>query len=299
MSTNKSSKLLHPYDENGARLDASFSLEPTTSGLAILYASRGGTKGTVSARNSQYHVGLTVLLGRLKRLDAVIASIVLDSAAARQRPLSERALQFPADRRFPVRLAGIEDLDAFRREISDAQKDVLAAPGRSSKHGNRMRSIRILVDLPEPHDAMSREVLAQFLVGEDAAPTADPVVLERRVTRLKSRGSVPRPEGNRSPAARESASVTRYVRSPAVAAYVIQRARGLCELCGRASFMTDAGVVFLEVHHVVQLSEGGRDTPCNTAALCPTCHRELHFGANRVRLIASLYERVPELLPVR
>ena len=93
--------------------------------------------------------------------------------------------------------------------------------------------------------------------------------------------------------------MTRYERSPAVAAYVLQRAGGLCELCGKASFLTDSGAVFLEVHHVVRLSDGGPDTPCNTAALCATCHRELHYGARRVRLIASLYARVPELLPVR
>jgi 5-methylcytosine-specific restriction enzyme A len=300
MSTNKIATLLHPFDENGAPIDASFSLEPMEHGHAVLYASRGGTKGTPNARNSQYHIGLTVLLSRLKRLDAVITAIVLDSTGARQRPLLERALEFPDDILFPVRMAGIEDVDAFRRKVSDAQKNVLVAHGRNAKHGNRVRSIRILFNLLRPHDAMSSEAIAQILVGDDAAlPTADPAVLEQRVTRLKSRGPVPRPEGNRSPAARESASVTRYVRSPAVAAYVIQRARGLCELCGRASFVTDSGAVFLEVHHVVQLSEGGPDTPCNTAALCPTCHRELHYGASRARLVASLYERVPELLPVR
>lgn len=291
--------MLHPFDENGAPIDASFAIEITENGLAILYASRGGTKGTPNARNSQYHIGLTVLLSRLKQLDSVITAILLDSTAARKRPLPERALQFTADIRFPVHLIGIADVDAFRRKISDAQKNVLVAPGRDAKHGNRMRSIRILFELPEPHRAITSEELAQILVGDDAVPTADPIVFEQRATRLKLKGPVPRPDGNRSPAVRESTSVTRYVRSPAVAAYVIQRACGLCELCGRTSFVTDAGAVFLEVHHVVRLSQGGPDTPCNTAALCPTCHRELHYGVNRVRLIAVLYERVPELLPVR
>lgn len=289
--------MLHPFDENGVPIDASFSLEQTEDGRAILYASRGGTKGTTNARNSQYHIGLTVLLSRLKQLDAVITAVFLDSTAARQRPLPERALGFSKDIHFPLHLAEIEDVDAFRRRLSDAQKNVLVAPRRDVKHGNRMRSIRILFDLPEPHDAVSAEALAQILVGGDAAPTSDPAVLERRVARLESRGRVPRPEGNRSPAAQESVSVTRYVRSPAVAAYVIQRAGGRCELCGRASFTTDSGAVYLEVHHVVRLCEGGPDTPCNTAALCPACHRELHYGAGRVPLIASLYERVPELRP--
>jgi HNH endonuclease len=298
MSINLST-VFHPFDEDGAPIDASFSVEHAENGVAIFYASRGGTKGTPNARNTQYHIGLTLLLTRLQRLDAVVTAIALDSTAARQRPLSERALKFSNEVAFPVRLADIADLDEFRRKISDAQKNVLAAPGRNVKHGNRMRSIRILLNLPTPHDALSSDAVGQILVGDEASlPSADPSEFERRVGRLTTRGRVQKPEGIRVPAARETAIVTRYVRSPTVAAYVLQRADGLCELCARASFITDSGAVFLEVHHVVQLSQGGPDTTCNTVALCPTCHRELHYGANRAQLMALLCERVPELRPV-
>lgn len=290
---------MHPFDEDGAPIDASFSVERAENGVAILYASRGGTKGTPNARNTQYHIGLTLLLTRLQRLDAVVTAISLDSTAARKRPLSERALEFSNEVAFPVRLADIADLDEFRRKISDAQKNVLAAPGRDVKHGNRMRSIRILLNLPAPHDALSSDAVSQILVGDEASlPSADPRVFDRRVRRLKSRGRVPKPEGIRVPAARESAVVTRYVRSPTVAAYVLQRAQGVCELCARAPFVTDSGAVFLEVHHVLQLSQGGPDTTCNAVALCPTCHRELHYGVSRTRLMAILYERVLELRAV-
>ncbi len=34
----------------------------------------------------------------------------------------------------------------------------------------------------------------------------------------------------------------------------------------------------LEVHHVIRLADGGSDTINNSVALCPNCHRELHFG---------------------
>jgi hypothetical protein len=240
-----------------------------------------------------------LLLARLQRLDAVITAIALNSTSARQRPLSERALEFSNEVAFPVRLADIADLDELRRKISDAQKNVLAAPGRNVKHGNRMRSIRIQLNLPAPHGALSADAVAQILVGDEASlPSADPTEFERRVARLKSRGRVPKPEGIRVPAARESAVAMRYARSPAVAAYVLQRAERVCELCGRAPFITDSGAVFLEVHHVVHLSQGGPDTTCNTVALCPTCHRELHYGTNRAQLMALIYERVPELRPV-
>lgn len=287
---------LHPVGDDGARIDATFGLERTSNGIAILYASRGGTKGAPGARNSQYHIGLTTLLNRLKRLDAMITAILLDSIAARLRPASERVLRFPSDVTFPVHLAEIADLDAFRRRLSDAQKNVLAAPGRNAKHGNRMRSIRILFELPAHRSEMSLDAVAQSLVADDAAlPTSEPVVLAQRIIRLRAMGRVPKPEGSRSPAVRETSLTTKYVRSPTVAAYVLQRAEGLCELCGRASFTTDYGAVFLEVHHVIQLSQGGPDTPWNTVALCPGCHRELHYGASRIRLKAQLYERIPEL----
>jgi len=35
---------------------------------------------------------------------------------------------------------------------------------------------------------------------------------------------------------------------------------------------------YLEVHHMIQLADGGEDTTENAVALCPNCHRQLHFG---------------------
>jgi len=35
---------------------------------------------------------------------------------------------------------------------------------------------------------------------------------------------------------------------------------------------------YLEVHHKIQLAEGGEDSIENAIAVCPNCHRELHFG---------------------
>lgn|GEM_PF-1027723 len=69
------------------------------------------------------------------------------------------------------------------------------------------------------------------------------------------------------------------VRSRIVRDVVLQRAQGVCELCGEPGFTTKEGSVFLETHHVVPLSEGGADTVNNVAALCPNDHREAHYGA--------------------
>ncbi|EHK68146.1 hypothetical protein KYC_01604 [Achromobacter arsenitoxydans SY8] len=84
-----------------------------------------------------------------------------------------------------------------------------------------------------------------------------------------------------------------YQRSEAIRSYVLQRANGNCEHCSRpAPFSRVDGSPYLEVHHVHRLSDGGIDHPKNTAALCPSCHREVHFGREggviNNRLIASL-----------
>lgn len=75
----------------------------------------------------------------------------------------------------------------------------------------------------------------------------------------------------------EKVSVNRYRRSNAVVDYTKRRAKGVCQLCEKkAPFFDLQGIPFLEVHHVIPLSEGGADKPYNTVALCPNCHRKMH-----------------------
>ena len=71
-----------------------------------------------------------------------------------------------------------------------------------------------------------------------------------------------------------------FVRNPDVVAEVLVRANGKCERCNHdAPFKRKKDLQpYLEVHHVVQLSMGGEDTVDNAIALCPNCHRYLHFG---------------------
>ena len=76
-----------------------------------------------------------------------------------------------------------------------------------------------------------------------------------------------------------------FERDPAVRADVLKRANGICESCKKtAPFKKSNGQPFLEVHHVVPMSEGGADTIENVVALCPNCHREAHFGSVTQRL---------------
>ncbi len=77
-----------------------------------------------------------------------------------------------------------------------------------------------------------------------------------------------------------------FIRSPFIVAAVLIRSDGKCEMpgCARQLFSRDDDSPYLEVHHVVPLSEDGDDTFINAAALCPHCHREVHYGKNRYLL---------------
>jgi 5-methylcytosine-specific restriction endonuclease McrA len=74
-----------------------------------------------------------------------------------------------------------------------------------------------------------------------------------------------------------------FVRNPYVVQAAVLRAAGKCEMpkCANSLFIRDDGNPYLEVHHIVPLGENGEDTCANVAALCPHCHRELHFGRHR------------------
>jgi predicted HNH restriction endonuclease len=71
-----------------------------------------------------------------------------------------------------------------------------------------------------------------------------------------------------------------FARNPDVIVEVLLRANGVCERCKKdAPFLRKKdNTPYLEVHHKVQLANGGHDTVKNAIALCPNCHREAHFG---------------------
>ena len=68
------------------------------------------------------------------------------------------------------------------------------------------------------------------------------------------------------------------VRSEAIKIYVLKRANGTCEGCGNDAPFQSKNGPFLEVHHINRIADGGPDHPVNVIALCPNCHRQVHFG---------------------
>ncbi len=73
-----------------------------------------------------------------------------------------------------------------------------------------------------------------------------------------------------------------FKRNPDVIVEVLLRAIGVCEKCKTTAPFNRAtdGSPYLEVHHLKRLANGGEDTVANAIAVCPNCHKELHFGKN-------------------
>jgi 5-methylcytosine-specific restriction protein A len=129
--------------------------------------------------------------------------------------------------------------------------------------------------------------------GQSGEPFAQ---FEHEVEALRK--SIPKqaPIGNATPAKIQSTS-TQFVREPEVVAWVLNAANGKCECCGKdAPFTRIDGTPYLEVHHLKRLADGGSDRVSNAIALCPNCHRELHFGIRRTDLLSAVFPRIPRLI---
>lgn len=121
------------------------------------------------------------------------------------------------------------------------------------------------------------------------APTANEEELRKRVKECLCFIDLAKPAGNPTPIRQSGSTESRFERIPAVAAWVLKHAKGVCDLCKMpAPFLDKDGDPYLEVHHVQSLSENGGDIPENCAALCPNCHRKCHFGLDAMRLRGEL-----------
>jgi len=134
--------------------------------------------------------------------------------------------------------------------------------------------------------------------GIDAEPTADIAVLEQRVENILKKKIPNPPVGQEKPkkVVLTSENIA-YERNPLVHAWVLQQAQGVCDLCNSsAPFITIRGTPYLEVHHVIPLAEGGPDIIENTVAVCPNCHRELHYSIDANKQRQLLREKVKRLI---
>lgn len=122
-----------------------------------------------------------------------------------------------------------------------------------------------------------------FAAKESALLTSDDDVVSQIAKRANPKTIIALALKAKGKPAKRTSTREDYVRNLYVVAAALIRSAGKCEMpaCGHALFVREDGNPYLEVHHVIPLGEGGDDTLGNVAALCPHCHRELHFGKQR------------------
>ena len=105
-------------------------------------------------------------------------------------------------------------------------------------------------------------------------------------------------DGN--PARTKSGTTQRtwFERSEAVREFVLARANGICEACDQqAPFQRRDGTPYLETHHTTRLADEGLDHPQTVGAICPTCHRRVHYGIDRDEWNNQLKQRLLKKSP--
>jgi 5-methylcytosine-specific restriction protein A len=142
------------------------------------------------------------------------------------------------------------------------------ALGVTPRSFNTKEAVRVLEELAIPIERISGEVHQEFdrrvklALRDHRARKARLANRTLRKPRVKFR------------------RVAVYDRDPDVVAEALWRAKGHCEGCNReAPFRRKKdNSPYLEVHHTIQLANGGDDMPENARALCPNCHRKAHHG---------------------
>lgn len=185
-------------------------------------------------------------------------------------------------------------------------RDLAAQIGRSEKSCEyRMRNISYVLELmgrdwipglpPATNVGVRVTGLIEALIGEldgrQELPRAAEAVTVAEIRKTLEE----RPDGNKTPGTATS-TTTSFVRDLKVKAWVLKRAKDNCEACDQPAPFSGANGPFLEVHHLRKLADGGSDTVTNAVAVCPNCHRRLHFSKDARAYRETIYEKVTELM---
>ena len=209
----------------------------------------------------------------------------------------DRALQLSFRRATPVRVIVNQGDQRDRSELGkgsstvklrklDTENWFMHAYDNDSGDTLLVRGLPLESVLLPAAEVWSEPVAMESHVQEDAAQQgADDVVEEMAV--LAAPEFADQFSAAASATLREVTTLIRD-RSVAVREVVLHRAQGACELCGEPGFVTAAGAVYLETHHVVPLAEDGPDHPTNVVAICPQDHRRAHYARDRDDIASRL-----------
>jgi 5-methylcytosine-specific restriction protein A len=272
--------------DNDEDLDSTYSIG-SVSGVAGLILESWGPKD----RNPEYAQAMELILARLQKLGVPNINVYVVS-----RPL---IVAYPEMDDRAIIIDGQKDIglaektaQELRIAIGRKVKDLREINIKPSSGGNRSKRLLLHSSLLSYDDWET--IASNFRYLNLIAPTQDSTKLEAVVNILQKK-LLPKPSGVEYPERSAILSVS-YYRDPAVKAWVLQNAKGVCEVCSAAApFENGEGLPYLEVHHVKRLSDGGSDTVENAIAVCPNCHRNLHFGKNARELIEGVVENIARI----
>lgn len=180
----------------------------------------------------------------------------------------------------------------------------------SDKHGRTIKSYEYrMQNISYVYSLMGREWLKGLRparnVGSRVAGEIEEIInkienqalskvaeFETNIDSIRKKKPINLPVGNNTPD-KITNQTTQYIRCPHVVAWILDNSNGICECCNaKAPFLKENNAPFLEVHHLRRLADGGSDTITNAIAVCPNCHRELHYGQNKQTLINTLYTKI-------
>lgn len=143
-------QLFQVVDDDGRRLDAHYEIDSES----IIFHSRGGTKGK-GATNTEYSLGLAVLLNKLEGHAVGIQQVWVDSSQVQALPITDRTI------------FGLSDAHGSTQDALKLMASRMKSVGRigSASGGNSTRRIRIRVG--NEHSGQLESILGGLPVKKD------------------------------------------------------------------------------------------------------------------------------------
>lgn len=254
--------------DNGEQIDATFSVESSDGKFNLVFESRG------PSRNTQYGLGLTLLLERLARLNAILIDAVVISRETKDLPVEQRRIEPMASTIYPAILRDVRDVDQFRKDLGRAQQEI-GRTGGSKGGGNSTKRIQLVIELPTNMSAADLQGRLRGVLGgvSDKSNEYEPDEEEAAF------------EGQMQEQFRKHRKREQKKRNEKIKSFKRDHeGRVYCEVpnCG-TDFERQYGVIgqdFAHVHHLDPLGKSGDDGTetrlADLAVVCPNCHAMIH-----------------------
>ncbi|OFY96568.1 MAG: hypothetical protein A2491_11080 [Bacteroidetes bacterium RIFOXYC12_FULL_35_7] len=206
--------------------------------------------------------GKFMILRVYKIIEHIPISQINDKSENNRNPISNIYLPFDLNISHPVIpdkefdelkkkiISLIKQNDKSLKVINNKKKDVIKLP------------INVSVDEVEIEETLINELFKTKSLSE----------IENELKSLSSRDAI-------------QVNTSTYKRDPRILFFAKKRAEGKCDLCNNYSpIQKNNNDYYLETHHVLPMKEGGRDEIKNISALCPNCHKILHFDKNKDKM---------------